>query len=215
MKTILFALVTFAGLSAGAQTLQTSSAGVATNAFTFTPIPLTNQAPFTNTVVAPTNPAAFQLSNVVTLLLMLQTNIEQTLPVLDFIQSNAVVVSATPTNINHGFATPMTSIPDPLGVGLTPTGASSGTDAPQATVTSLSVQIGTNNFDVDAATLQAIFVLRNDLQHALPSLQGLNGTSPTPTNSPAPTVLNPGVTNFSPGPLTNPLTAPQSNMAPF
>jgi hypothetical protein len=109
----------------------------------------------------------------------------------------------------------MTSIPDPLGVGLTPTGADSGTAAAQATVTSLSVQIGTNNFDIDVATLQAIFVVRNDLQRALPSLQALNGTSPTPTNSPPPTVLNPGVTNFSPGPLTNPVTVPLTNVEPF
>ncbi len=186
-----------------------------TGAVNFTPIPLTNQIAFTNTLVPPTNAAMLQLSDVLALLLTLQTNIEQTLPVLDFIQSNAAVVSVSPTNAIQGFAAPMTSIPDPLGLALTPTGAASGNSQPQ--VTSLSIRIGTNNFNVDAATLQAIFLLRSDLQRSLPVLQSLNGTTAPPTNSAAPTpFFNSSVTNFSPGPLTNSLLIPVTNtLNPF
>jgi hypothetical protein len=146
----------------------------------------------------------------VKMLLTLQTNIETTLPALDFIQSNASVVSFVPTNIVHGFAAPMTSIPQPLG--LTPTGAASGTNRPL--VTSLSVHIGTNDFDIDAATLQGIFVLRNSLQQTLPVLQSLNGTPPGPTNSFS-TFFNPGVTNLFLNPVTNHFAAPITNIAPF
>jgi hypothetical protein len=211
MKTIFFSLVMFVGILAGAQPSSTlANLGMANGAFTFTPIPLTNQVPFTNTVVSSTNGAGLQLSNVVTLLLTLQTNIEQTLLVLDLVQSNAVVVGVSPTNVNHGFAAPMTSLP---GGSLTPTRAASGAARPQ--VSSLSVRIGTNDFDIDAATLQAIFVVRNDLQRALPSLQALNGTSPTPTNSVPPPFFNSGVTNFAPIPLTNRVAFPLTNMVPF
>jgi len=188
--------------------------GTPNGAVNFTPIPLTNQIPFTNTLVMPTNGAAFQLSDVLTLLLTLQTNIEQTLPVLDFIQSNAAIVSVSSTNVVQGFAAPMTSIPAPLGANLTPTGAASGTTRPR--VISLSIRIGTNNFNVDAATLQAIFVLRNDLGRSLPVLQSLNGTTSPPTNSTAPMAFfNSSVTNFSPGPLTNNLVPLTNNQAPF
>jgi hypothetical protein len=218
MKTILITFVTCFGIWAGAQSLQpnsgTTQIGGANGEFLFTPIPLTNQPAFTNTLVPPTNGHAFEQINVVKLLLSLQTNIETTLPVLDFIQSNANVVSIFPTNIVHGFAAPMTSIPPPLG--LTPTGAASGTNRPQ--VTSLSVRIGTNNFDIDAATLQGIFILRNGLQQTLPVLQSLNGTSPSQANAIAtpPSTFNPGVTNFMPNPITNQFTTPlTNNIAPF
>jgi len=224
MKKILFSLVTFFGIWAvSAQSLQTNSdttqIGTVNGALVFTPIPLTNQPAFTNTLVVPTNAAAVQLPDVLTLLLTLQTNIETTLPVLDFIQSNANVVSVSPTKIVHGFAAPMTSIPAPLG--LTPTGAASGTSRPQ--VTSLSIRIGTNDFNIDAATLQGVFVLRNRLQQTLPVLQSLNGTSPSQTNfsgvtnstSTPPSFFNPGVTNFMPNPITNLFATPLTNAAPF
>jgi len=219
MKTILITFVTCFGIGvAGAQSLQPTSGTTQIDsingALLFTPIPLTNQPPFTNTLVPATNGAAFEQTDVVRLLLTLQTNIETTLPVLDFIQSNANVVSIFPTNIVHGFAAPMTSIPQPLG--LTPTGAASGRSRPQ--VTSLSVRIGTNNFDIDAATLQGIFILRNGLQQTLPVLQSLNGTSPSQKNPIAapPSTFNPGVTNFVPIPFTNHVTTPLTNsIAPF
>ncbi len=222
MKTILFTLAMLLGFSAGAQSSQPAS-GLAqiskTNgAFIFTPIPLTNQPAFTNTLVPTTNGASFELSNVLTLLLTLQTNIETALPVLDFIQSNANVVSVSPTNVPHGFAAPMTSIPQPLG--LTPTGAASGTSRPH--VRSLTVRVGTNEFDIDTSTLQGIFILRNRLQQTLPVLQSLNGTSPGLTNSTAatnsvgaPPFFNPGVTNFMPLPITNQFSTPLTNPAPF
>lgn len=218
MKNILITFVTCFGFWAGAQSLQPASGttrlGSTNGALIFTPIPLTNQPAFTNTLVPPTNGPAIQQTDLVKLLLTLQTNIETTLPVLDFVQSNANVVSIFPTNVVHGFAAPMTSIPPPLG--LTPTGAASGTNRP--VVTSLSVRIGTNNFDIDAATLQGIFILRNGLQQTLPVLQLLNGTAPSQSNAIAapPSSFNPGVTNFMPNPITNQFATPlTNNVAPF
>jgi hypothetical protein len=217
MKTILFTFLALLGISADAQPVQPASEireiNPTNGAFIFTAIPLTNQPAFTNTLVPPTNGPAVQLPDLVKMLLTLQTNIETTLPALDFIQSNASVVSIIPTNIVHGFAAPMTSIPQPLG--LTPTGAASGTNRPQ--VRSLSVRVGTNNFDIDAATLQGIFVLRNTLQQTLPVLQSLNGTSPSPTNSFAmpSSAVNPGITNLLPNPITNQFATPLTNTSPF
>jgi len=222
MKKILFTFAMFLGFWAGAQSVRSNSGLTpisATNgAFILTSIPLTNQPAFTNTLVPSTNGTTLQLPDVLTLLLTLQTNIETTLPVLDSVQSNASVVSVAPTNVTQGFAAPMTSIPTPLG--LTPTGAASGNRRPQ--VRSLSVRIGTNDFNIDTATLQGIFVLRNRLQQTLPVLQSLNGTSPKQTNSltatnsaAAPTFFNPGVTNFMPLPITNQFATPLTNPVPF
>jgi hypothetical protein len=209
MKKIFFTIVTLCGICVGAYSLQMHSAAAQTGNVTTTIIPLTNQVPFTNTVVTPTNLTTIQLSNVVTLLLTLQTNIEETLPVLDLIQSNAIVVSVEPTN-RLGITVPLTNlINNPT---LTPTGAASGRRH-----TSLAVTIGTNTFGIDAPTLQALFILRDNLQQALTVLQGLNGTSPVPTNSlpPSATFIPPPVTNFSPGPLTNRLSVPPTNTPPF
>lgn len=224
MNKFLFTIAIVLGVCAGAQSLQTESAaaqigqmGTAAGAANFTPIPLTNQIAFTNTLVPATNGANFQLSDLVTLLLTLQTNMEEALPVLDFVQSNASVVSVTPTNTIQGFAAPMTSIPPSLGSSaLTPTGAASGTNRPE--VTGLSIHIGTNDFNINAATLQAIFVLRNNLSRTLPVLQSLNGTTtPPPTNNPGATpFFSSSVTSFSPGPLTNAVTVPLTNfIRPF
>ena len=200
MKKIFATVVTLIGLWAGTHSLQTNSATAQTGTIATTIIPLTNQAPFTNTLMQPTNLSTIQLSNVVTLLLTLQTNIEETLPVLDLIQSNAIVVSTLPTNA-LGIAPPLTN---PASIGL-PSSA-----RPQ---TSLAVTIGTNTFEIDAPTLQALFILRDNLQQSLTVLQALNGTEPSPTNSapalPPPfSFTPPPVTNFSPGPLTNNLAVP-------
>jgi hypothetical protein len=221
MKKFLFTIALVLGVCSGTHCLQINSAHAqigqmsANGAVTFTPIPLTNQIPFTNTLVPPTNGANFQLNDLVALLLTLQTNIEETLPVLDFVQSNASVVSVTPTNTIQGFAAPMTSIPPPLGSALTPTGAASGTNRSQ--VTGLSVHIGTNDLTIDSGTLQAIFVLRNELSRSLPVLQSLNGTTTPFTNSAAATpFFSSSVTSFAPGPLTNTVTVPLTNfIRPF
>jgi hypothetical protein len=183
-------------------------AAAQTGTVTTTIIPLTNQVPFTNTVVTLTNLSTIQLSNVLTLLLSLQTNIEETLPVLDLIQSNAIVVSVEPTN-RLGITTPLTNLNNPT---LTPTGTASGRQQ-----TSLAVTIGTNTFGIDAPTLQAMFVLRDNLQQALSVVQALNGTVPPPTNSlpPSAPFIPPPVTNFSPGPLTNQLSIPITSTPPF
>ena len=204
MKKFLFTVATLCGLCAA-----TAQTGMVTT----TIIPLTNQVPFTNTVAPPTDLSTIQLSNVVTLLLTLQTNIEETLPVLDLIQSNAVVVSVMPTNHPLSFVEPITSNPANT---LTPTGAASGTNRPQ---TSLAVKIGTNSFGIDSPTLQGLFVLRVNLQQSLGLLQQLNGTTPTPTQAvtfplPPLTTTTPPVTNFSPGPLTNTF-APLPNQSSF
>ncbi len=209
MKKIFFTIVTLCGICVGAHSLRMNTAAAQTGNVTTTLIPLTNQVPFTNTVVPPTNLTTIQLSNVVTLLLTLQTNIEQTLPVLDLIQSNAVVVSVEPTN-RLGINMPLTNlINNPT---LTPTGAPHGRRQ-----TSLAVTIGTNTFGIDGPTLQALFILRDNLQQALTVVQALNGTVPAPTNSlpPSARFIPPPVTNFSPGPLTNQLSVPPTNQPPF
>jgi len=207
MKKIFFTIVTLCGICVGAHSLQMNSAAAQTGTVTTTIIPLTNQAPFINTLVTPTNLTSIQLSNVVTLLLTLQSNIEETLPVLDLVQSNAIVVSVEPTN-RLGITTPLTNSINPA---LTPTGAASG--QPQ---TSLAVTIGTNSFGIDAPTLQALFILRDNLQQSLTVLQALNGTAPRAANlPPSATFIPPPITNFSPGPLTNRLSVPPTNTPPF
>jgi hypothetical protein len=214
MKKFIFTILTLCGIWAGTQSTQMNSAAAQTGNVITTPIPLTNQLAFTNTLVPPTTAASLQLSDVLNLLLTLQTNIERTLPALDLVQSNAAVVTVIPSNHVVGFFTPMTSNPaHPL---LTPTGAASGTSRQRQT--SLSITVGTNTLSIDAATLQAIFVLRSELQRTLPVLQALNGTTPASTNSAlgTNTFVNPGITNFSPGPLTNRPTGPMTNSrAPF
>ena len=205
MKKIFATAVTLCGLWAGTHSPPTTSAPAQVGITSRTIIPLTNQAPFVNTVVPPANLTTIQFSNVVTLLLTLQTNIEETLPVLDLIQSNAVVVSVAPTSSSLGIAPPLTNLINPI---LTPTGSTQ----PQ---TSLAVRIGTNELSIDASTLLGLFVLRGNLQQSLPILQALNGTEPT-NASPPPASLIPtptthlpaAVTNFSPGPLTNTITIP-------
>ena len=226
MTKLFFRVVTLGGLWAGALSMQMSSVFAQSNAFTrLTAPPLTNHLASTNTLVAVTNLSRVQFSDVLTLLLTLQTNVERTLPILDMVESNVTFVSPSASNAapfanveTHGFITPMTSNPAGVGgPGLTPTGAASGTGAqqgqPQA---SLSVRIGTNTFDIDPGTVEAIATLRDDLQLTLPVLQALNGTTPTPTNTLNRTdgFINPGITNFAPGPLTNAFHAPLTNLAP-
>jgi hypothetical protein len=208
MKKIFITIVTVCGICVGARSQPMNFAAAQAGNVTTTIIPLTNQVPFTNTVVTLTNLSTIQLSNVLTLLLGLQTNIEETLPVLDLVQSNAIVVSVEPTN-RLGITTPLTNLNNST---LTPTGAANGRRQ-----TSLAVTIGTNTFGIDGPTLQALFVLRDNLQQALTVLQSLNGTVPGSTNSlpPPATFIPPPVTNFSPGPLTNQLTVPLTHTPPF
>ena len=209
MRKIIFTFVLVWGVWAGSQTMQMNSASAQMGAFTpFTnqPVsPLTNQIAFTNTVVEPTNLSALQMSDVVNLLLVLQTNVEQTLPALAFVESNATFVNPSAAG---GAVAPITSNPASL--------VASQTNAVQLP-TSFSLRIGTNTFTLDPATLQAIIVLENDLARTLPVLQSLNGTSPTPTNtiSVTRTFLNPAVQSFAPPPLTGSFLLPLTNMSPF
>ena len=208
MKKIIFTIVASISVWAGSQTLQMISAAAQTSAFTGQVTPLTNQLAFTNTVVDATNLSSLQMSKVVTLLLALQTNVEQTLPALAFLESNATFVNVSATNQATGAVAPITSNPTSLFAPQT-----NGTQIP----TSFSLRLGTNLFTLDPATLQAIVVLQGDLAQVLPVLQSLNGTSPTPTNtlSVTTTFLNPAVKSFAPPPLTGGFLAPLTNMSPF
>jgi hypothetical protein len=169
-------------------------------------IPLTNQLAFTNTLVEATNLSAMELSDVVALLLSLQTNVEETLPVLDLIESNAAAASASTVPLNGPFAH-ITSNPQSLFSPPTGTGGQQ--------QTSLPVRVGTNIFDIDPATLQAITTLRQNLAQALPALQALNGTSPTLTNGVTSNTTFSPPRNFVPAPLTNGFFTPLTNMSPF
>jgi hypothetical protein len=156
--------------------------------------------------VEATNLSAMELSDVVALLLSLQTNVEETLPVLDLIESNAAAASASTVPLNGPFAH-ITSNPQSLFSPPTGTGGQQ--------QTSLPVRVGTNIFDIDPATLQAITTLRQNLAQALPALQALNGTSPTLTNGVTSSSTFSPPRNFVPAPLTNGFFTPLTNMSPF
>jgi hypothetical protein len=212
MKKIIFTFILLWDICAGSHITQMNSASAQTGAFLpFTNQPvisLTNQVAFTNTVVDVTNLSSLQMSDVVELLLTLQTNIEQTLPTLAFVESNATFVNPSTAGGTRGAVQPITSNPSSLVAAQT-----NATPLP----TSFSLRIGTNAFTLDPATLQAIIVLENNLARTLPGLQSLNGTSPTPTNtlSVTKTFLNPAVQSFAPPPLTGRFLLPLTNMSPF
>src|SRR5437868_5096237 len=119
MRKIIFTFVLLWGVWVGSQSMQMNSASAQSGAFTpFTNQPagpLTNQmVAFTNTVTEPTNLSALQMSDVVSLLLTLQTNLEQTLPVLAFVESNATFVSSSGNIGVPGAVAPITSNPASL-----------------------------------------------------------------------------------------------------
>lgn len=176
-------------------------------------LPLTNGLGFTNTLVPVTNLSNLQLSNVVTLLLSLQTNIEQTLPVLATLTSNATF---------EGAAGPISQSVAPLttnAAGAVPpiTGQTAGAVTQLNTI---AMPVGTNIIEIDPGTFQGLVNLRDDLGLALPVLQQLNGTAPSQTNSTnhllTPTgFTNPivAVTNFPILPLSRPFTTPLTNQS--
>jgi hypothetical protein len=126
---------------------------------------------FTNTLVQPTNLSALRLTNVVSIFLALQTNIEATLPILGALTSNATV-----TLPSTGAVVPLTQAPE--GIFLPPTG-----QATNQQPTIISMNLGTNVIEIDPQTFQALVQLRDDLEQALPVLQMLNGTAPSQTNT--------------------------------
>lgn len=138
---------------------------------------------FTNTLVQPTNLSLLSLTNVASILLNLQTNIETTLPVLGVLTSNATVTLSSSTSQAPAIIVPLTQAPAGIFQSLT---------NQQPAVISMS--IGTNVIEIDPTTFQALVLLRDDLQQALPVLQMLNGTSPAQTNT------------FTPGSIMTPLT---------
>jgi len=211
MKKLFLAIALLCGVWMGTQTLPMNSA----SAQTIVPLtgmvnPLTNGMGFTNTLITPTNLSELQLNDVVTLLMALQTNVEETLPALMLITSNVTFNAPSPSPAQtHGVVAPITSNPPSL-VGM-PNTAVTATNPQEQTTFSLTV--GTNTFVIDPPTLQALVELRDDLQRALPVLQALNGT--TPTNGAPATFINPPVTNFLPASVTNNFFVPLTNQAPF
>lgn len=196
----------------GTQTLSTNSASAQTiEPLTGMSNPLTNGLGFTNTLLTPTNLSELQLNDVVTLLMGLQTNVEETLPALMLITSNVTFNVPPPAASlqTHGVIAPITSNPPSL-VEAPSVAVAVPASEPQ---TSFSVTVGTNTFVIDPPTLQALVQLRDDLQRALPVLQALNGT--TPTNAPPATFLNPSGASFVPAPVTNNFFAPLTNQSSF
>lgn len=209
MKKHVYTLVVACAVLIGVKTFPISSAIAQTTTPPIFAIPLTNNTVFaltnllgftntppggfTNTLVQPTNLVNLRLSNVVTLLLTLQTNIEVTLPVLAILTSNAsVTVSSASTQVPAAVI-PITSAP--AGLFLTATGETNGAQQPI-----ISMTLGTNAIEIDPATFQGLVLLQNDLQQTLPVLQMLNGTAPTETNVAAalPATMTPLTNSFMP-----------------
>ncbi|HLX71839.1 MAG TPA: hypothetical protein VKV04_19665 [Verrucomicrobiae bacterium] len=173
----------------------------------------TNTLPggFTNTLVQPTNLSLLSLTNVMSLLLNLQTNIETTLPVLGVLTSNAAVTLPSGTPQSPGAVVPLTQAP--AGIFLPPTGQV--TNQPAV----ISMTLGTNVIEIDPSTFQGLVQLRDDLQQALPVLQMLNGTAPVQTNAFTPaSIMTPLTNSFTPAtrgfgmtPLTGGFPPPLTN----
>ena len=213
---VLFVCAVLAGFES--QPINTAFAEAATNSVFAVPLTnntvfsltnvlgFTNAPPggFTNTLVQPTNLLNLRLTNVVQLLLTLQTNIEETLPVLAVLTSNASITVSSGNNGVPVAVVPITSAP--AGLFLAPTGRGSETQQP----TVISMILGSNTIEIDPPTFQALVLLENDLEQALPVLQTLNGTAPRETNviTPAPATTTPltntffPVANFGIAPLT-------------
>lgn len=173
--------------------------------------PLTNGLGFTNTLVHATNLSTLQLSNVLELLLSLQTNVEQALPILTTLTSNANFEASSGTPQVPTTVIPFTSIPGvPL---VSPTDQSANTSVQP---TNISTILGSNILEFDPATFEGLVSLQTDLEHALPVLQMLNGTAPSETNALTPTgVENPFAlgTNTPVVPLTNGFFLPLTNQS--
>lgn len=173
-------------------------------------LPLTNGLGFTNTLVPVTNLSNLQLSNVVTLLLSLQTNVEQVLPVLSSLTSNATFEAAA-----GPVSQPVVPLTTNAAGALPPsTGQAAGAITQLSTI---ATPLGTNIIEIDPGTFQGLVSLRDDLELALPVLQMLNGTAPstnntnhllTPTGFTNPIVA---VTNLFIAPLSQPFTTPLTN----
>ena len=221
MKKLIRTLLICCALWSGIQMANMNSAFAQTSAVPHTVLPntnvmvlpLTNGLGFTNTLVPVTNLSNLQLSNVVTLLLSLQTNIEQALPVLSTLTSNATFETAAGPLSQSGM--PLTT----NAAGALPpiTGQVAG---PVTQLNAIAMPVGTNIIEIDPATFQGLVSLRDDLEIALPVLQQLNGTAPSQTNSTnhllTPTgFTNPivSVTNLFIAPLSQPFTTPLTNQS--
>ena len=212
MKKLIYSILFTCAILAGVNSVSTTSAVAQAAAAPVISVPLTNNAVFvvtnvlrisnspaggfTNTLVQPTNLLTLRLSNVVTLLLGLQTNIEETLPVLAVLTSNANVTVSAGTAQVQAAVIPITSAP--AGLFLAPTGRATTNQQP----TVISMTLGTNVIEIDPPTFQALVLLQNDLEQTLPVLQMLNGTAPKETNAvtPGAAITTPLTNSFSPVP---------------
>lgn len=215
MKKILLTILIPAAIWSGARSFDMNSASAQMNGFQTNPTPLTNQIAFTNTVVPITNLSALQFADISTLLLELQTNVEETLPALTLATTNPTVINFPAPVQSLGAVAPITS--GPPGFFLTPTGSATGRATPQPP--SFEVQVGSNVVTIDQATFQALVNLRDQLQQDLPLLQALNGTTASATNTGMVTTILlqplPGITNMFSAPITNGFTTPLTNQMRF
>jgi hypothetical protein len=206
MRRLFWSAIVLTALSTGAQT-----GGVflraPTNAFTF---PLTNQLAFTNSLGLTNDFSAIQMADLAALLLGLQTNVEETLPVLSFMTSNATVEISSAQNPQA--AAPV--VPGPASPFLPPTGRTN-----PAEPTLLAVPLGTNTVLMDQSTFQGVATLQNDLAALLPVLQALNGTTVTNVETNGENITAaftndfPAMTNFSPGVMNNGFVTPLTNQS--
>lgn len=229
MKKFVTTILFVCAILIGARTSLDSAFAETTNTFPVIAIPLTNNnvfaftnllgvangfpGGFTNTLVRPTNLASLRLTNVVTLLLGLQTNIEEVLPVLAILTSNAAVAVSSGSSQFPAAVVPITSAP--AGLFLPPTGQVTASNLPAT----IYLGLGTNILKIDPPTYQALVELENDLEQTLPVLQDLNGTAPRQTNPPVPltptmaplTNLFSPVNNFGFAPLSTGFAPPLTN----
>lgn len=166
MKKYFYFMAILAAVSAGAQS------GVflrpSTNEIT---VPFINPIGFTNSLGL-TN-ESLEMSNLTEVLLDLQTNVEEALPALSEMTSNATVaVSANQPQASAPV------VPGPASPFLAPTGRPNPVQQ-----TLISVTLGTNTFTMDQATFRAVATLQDDLAGMLPVLQALNGTTVTNVNT--------------------------------
>lgn len=219
MKKLIRTLPVWCALWSGIQLANTGSAFAQTSMVpnvlpntNLLALPLTNGLGFTNTLVPVTNLSNLQLSNVVTLLLSLQTNVEQVLPVLSSLTSNATFEAAA-----GPVSQPVVPLTTNAAGALVPsTGQTAGAITQLSTI---AAPLGTNIIEIDPGTFQGLVSLRDDLELALPVLQMLNGTAPstnntnhllTPTGFTNPIVA---VTNLFIAPLSQPFTTPLTNQS--
>jgi hypothetical protein len=121
-------------------------------------------------------PAPAALSEVEGLLMSLQANIEQALPIISALanvqQPGTAVSGATVNRVPGAAAAPGVANRTPTS-GVTPALTPTGVPNPQTSYGA----VGTNVFGMNANTRQLLFLLQTELARALPALRQLNGST--------------------------------------